>query len=322
MIAFTICSNNYLSKAQVLAASIREKSDAPIFLVLADEKNDAVDYDALGFDNVIIPEELPVFHLKDMKERYNVIEFNTALKPFAFTYFFESTNVDSVYYFDPDMRVYEPLETFEDFWRDEKIVLTPHILSPLPFDGKFPGENLFLNHGNYNLGFIGLRRSKVTQDFLHWWSERMKTHCIINLKEGFFVDQLWANLLPVFYKQAVKISDHPGWNMAYWNLHERVISKRNGRWYVNESAPLFFYHFSSFDPQLLHLSPGGEAARFRFADFAELELMYQEYKRELERFEPARFRPIPYFNGMYPIPPRHVSIPERVVRKLKFYLTR
>src|SRR5829696_5044385 len=123
MIAFTICSNNYLPKAQVLAASLKARSAVEVYLVLADNKSALVEYKNLGFDRVIFPEELPISNLLWMKENYNIIEFNTALKSFAFEFIFSETSCNSIYYFDPDIKVYQPLEAFEKYWSESNIVL-------------------------------------------------------------------------------------------------------------------------------------------------------------------------------------------------------
>ena len=50
----------------------------------------------------------------------------------------------------------------------------------------------------------------------------------------------------------MKILRDPGLNVAFWNLHERVISSHDGVWLVNEKAPLRFFHFSSFNSDNPH----------------------------------------------------------------------
>jgi hypothetical protein len=227
MSCFTICSNNYIGKALVLASSIKQLEETPVFLFLADEREETIDYNALAFDRVVFLEELEIPNLQWMKEHYSIVELNTAIKPFAFDYLFQHTPADLCYYFDPDMRVYQPISAFAPYWAGNPVLLTPHVLTPIPFDGQFPGENLFLNHGTFNLGFLGLQRSDQSDRLLSWWSERMREHCIINLTEGYFVDQIWFNLVPGFFGP-VTITHQPGWNMAYWNLHERILTKEKG----------------------------------------------------------------------------------------------
>ena len=72
----------------------------------------------------------------------------------------------------------------------------------------------------------------------------MIDQCYVDLKHGMFVDQKWLNLAPIFFKQ-VELLNHPGCNTAYWNLHERVVSKKGEKFFVNEQ-PLLFYHYSGY----------------------------------------------------------------------------
>lgn len=316
MIAFTICSNNYLAKARVLVESIKKKQDVEVYLFLADKKSPRINYLDLGFDNIILPEELNIPNLKWQLDNYNIIEFNTALKGPAFRYLFSTTKNNIIYYFDPDIKVYQPLELFNDFWSGNSILLTPHILEPIPFDGFFPDESLFLNHGIYNLGFLGLKRSDTTIKFLIWWNERLAKKCIIDLKEGFFTDQIWLNLAPTLFKD-VTIVDHPGFNAAYWNLHERFIEYNNGFAIVNHKHDLFFYHFSSFDSELEKLVPA-ENARYNFSNRSEMINLYTDYLSDIEKFNHIDYQSINYYNGIYPTPKpkKNTSLIKRIVKRL------
>jgi hypothetical protein len=313
MIAFTICANNYIYKAQVLADSIQRTSAIPVYLVLADERT-SMDYAALNFTAVIDPEELGIPNLQWMKENYDVVEFSTALKSFAFSYFFDKTSSDRIFFFDPDVKVYQPLQTLAAFWEEAAVLLTPHILTPLPFDDKFPGEDLFLNHGIYNLGFLGLKRGKVSDALLEWWNARMKEHCRISLAYGFFVDQLWFNLVPGLFGE-VAVIQQPGCNMAYWNVHERQMTCADGQYLVNQQ-PLVFYHFSGVDTSLTHICKT-PAYRHRFEEEPVLKTLYQDYLDHLNQFEPHQFQDISYFGGKYPIIPSPPSLFQRIVRKIK-----
>lgn len=315
-IVFTICSNNYLAKARVLLSSITSHDDTEVYLILADSANDTIKYDSFGFNKVIYPEELNIVNLQWMKEHYSVVEFNTALKSFAFEYIFNNTLAEIVYYFDPDIQVYQPIESLGQYWAGKSIVLTPHVLTPLPFDGQFPGENLFANHGTFNLGFLGLRRSEVTNQFLRWWSERLTTHCVIDLKEGYFVDQIWFNLVPIYFPADTAICFHPGWNMAFWNLHERKYNHAND-WHQVNNQPLFFYHFSSFDFNLTTLGPQGYPLRYSFSNYPEIFSLYKKYKDELELFDFLSYKSYIYFEGKYPLKVPSTPLVHRISRRVK-----
>lgn len=73
---------------------------------------------------------------------YNVLELATAVKPwFLRTLLDESGDVA---YFDPDIRVYAPLDDISTLARDHSIVLIPHTMDPIPRDGRVPSERTIL----------------------------------------------------------------------------------------------------------------------------------------------------------------------------------
>jgi hypothetical protein len=113
---------------------------------------------------------------------------------------------------------------------------------------------------------------------LKWWESKLRKDCIIDLTRGLFVDQLWANLIPAYFDK-VSIDKYPGYNMAHWNLHERVLSKTEAGYMVN-NQPLIFYHFSHYSPT----HPGEIAAfhtRFNFNSRPDLVSIYDTYKEGL-----------------------------------------
>lgn len=248
-IAFTICSNNYLSQAKVLSDSVYKysKETYDFIIVLCDVFSDKIDYS--DFHAAFIEaKNLGISNFKWMTKYYNIVELNTAIKPFAFKYLYKKYKPEYIHYLDPDTCIYQSLERIEDEMKpDYSILLTPHSFSPTPFDGGFPTDNLFLNTGIYNLGFLGTRQTGDTDDMLDWWCDFLSEHCLDKKYEGFFVDQLPMELTPLFFKN-VKISQNKGINVAYWNLHERLISfdEIDKKFYVNKDTPLIMYHFSSF----------------------------------------------------------------------------
>lgn len=67
----------------------------------------------------------------------------------------------------------------------------------------------------------------------------------MDIQNGMFVDQLYCNMVPLYY-EGVKIDKYPGYNISYWNLHERTLSYSNGKYFSN-GQPLVFYHFSGIN---------------------------------------------------------------------------
>ncbi len=81
---FTICSNNYVSMTRVFIASVRRHHpEATIYLCLADavlaEEGFYPDH-----CTVVPVESLPIPDMRSFLFRYDIMELNTAVKPFMF----------------------------------------------------------------------------------------------------------------------------------------------------------------------------------------------------------------------------------------------
>lgn len=279
--AFTICSNNYLAQATVLGKSLREKNPGiPFSIILTDRRSDKIAYDELkDFDLIHIEEIYPP--AAKLAEKYKIIEFSTAVKPLVFQYFFSKPGIDTVLYFDPDIRVYNRLDPVLEELGSCQVVLTPHILTPIPQDGFYPDDNAFLKYGIYNLGFLGVRRGKESSRMLDWWKQHTFSKGYINTQQGQFTDQLPMGLVPLFFKE-VKILAHPGLNMAPWNLHERFLENNNGEYRMQNGDKLVFYHFSDFKPtEPLTISKNGWYNRFTLEKREDLQTLYAEYYQDL-----------------------------------------
>lgn len=248
-IIFTICSNNYLAQAKTLGDSVKKHNpDYEFKIFLCDKKNDKIDYSFLKSYEIIEANQIGIEKFDEMISNYNIVEFNTSIKPFAFEYLFKAyTNSKYIMYFDPDTYVFSNLKVIEEELGDSSILLTPHIYTPIEFDGKTPTENTFTQNGIYNLGFLALKRSENTNKLLNWWMKRLEINCYNRPEEGIFVDQLPMNFAPIFFEN-VKISKNLGINMAPWNLHERNLTIKDNTFYVNDNFPLTLYHFSNYNP--------------------------------------------------------------------------
>ncbi|MDR2148972.1 MAG: hypothetical protein LBE91_21230 [Tannerella sp.] len=283
-IAFTICSNNYLAQAKVLIDSIIEHStDIKLYIGLCDEKSDKVDYSVFNCE-VIVAKEIGIENFDSLWKKYDIIELCTSIKASFFKYLMDKNpNADFIYYFDPDICTYQSLNVLNNEFEDNTdILLTPHIITPIPLDGKIPGENAFLNCGIYNLGFLGLRvLSPNSKKLLDWWEKRTLTMGFNKTQEGLFVDQIWINLVPLYFEK-VKITKKMGYNVAPWNLHERhnITKISDGNYIMPDNSKFVFYHFSSYKyklPNLLSVYYN----RYTFENIPQLVELYETYHNKL-----------------------------------------
>lgn len=278
-IAFTICSNNFLSYALSFANSLVEKNPGfQVVIGLADKRSASIDYAQFNPHRVISIDEIGISNLEWMTENYTIVELNTAVKPFYFEYLFKQFSPEYILFFDPDIFVYDKLESLTSRFAESDVLLTPHVINPIPKE-VYPWENHFLKHGIYNLGFIGLKNTENVKSLLVWWKARLAEHCLADFRQGLYVDQLWANFIPLFF-QKVEIVKEYGLNVAFWNLHERKLVKKGITFFVNDT-PLLFFHFSAYDPKSPDLLTKVNYSNYNYADNADLVHLIVRYKDTL-----------------------------------------
>lgn len=242
----TIIARNYLAQARVLMDSVAEHHPgAPLLVVLADEAKDGFQPEQERFQ-VMRSSELDLPDSQWFHFRYNTLELTTAVKPYAMRKALELLGVKSVVYLDADIRLFARLDPVTAALEEASIVLTPHLLRGVHADG-LTVERQLLRTGAYNLGFIAVRGDAVAASFLSWWCDRLAEHCLVDFAAGLFVDQKWVDLVPGLF-EGVRILREPGLNVAWWNLPERPLSLKDGS-YRAAGDPLYFLHFSGFDPQ-------------------------------------------------------------------------
>lgn len=244
-LVFTLCSNNYLAQAITLGNSLLSSNPDFIFKIgLIDKKESSINYTLIPFQ-IIEVESLKIEKWERMILRYNIQELNTAVKPFYFQHFMDfEINYKNIIYLDPDIKVYSSFFELLNELKNNDIVITPHFRSEIN-DDKLPSENDILNTGLYNLGFIAVRVSEISRKMISWWSKRLEDKAYNDVKYGMFTDQIWINFVPLFFEK-VKILNNPGYNVGYWNLHERKISIKEDIYFINDFYNLVFYHFSGF----------------------------------------------------------------------------
>jgi hypothetical protein len=277
-IVFTLCSNNYLAQAKTLGESVAKFLPEARFVIgLIDKIHPEIDYVFFKGAEILPYFELGFDEFDEMVERYNIVEFNTAVKPFYIDHFFKHTPDSIVYYIDPDIELFDSFHELERaFSEGYDFILTPHLVTPQKAMSKF--EKLILNVGIYNLGFLGIRNSENSRVFVNWWKERLRYNCKIDFAAGLFVDQIWVNYLPGFFNN-VFIVRNPGYNIGYWNFHERYLQQENGVYKVNEKFNLYFFHFSSYNP----LMPERlcKWLDYSFNERPDLLSIYQAYEKKL-----------------------------------------
>lgn len=307
MIIGTIATTNHLPRAMVMAKSVKEHMpDARVILCLLERERHSSLKAVAYFDSVVLAKELGFEHFDRYIFKYNRFQASCSLKAKLMQYLLQAyTNEVKFIYLDSDTRLYSPLRELNDILDTSSIVVTPHCLYPYIKDAvkrTFHNEHHttgwrelgILKTGLYNAGFFALKRTKNAEKFLEWWNYRLERYCYRDIKEGLFDDQRWLDLAPIFFEAHVLI--HPGYNVAFWNISERIFGiEESGRYTINGDS-LRFIHFSGVGGFLDEMisrnfpNPG---------DAQGIQSLLSGYCLELDQFQQSSYLRIPWSYGRF-----------------------
>lgn len=294
----TIVSLNYFSNALTLCDSIRKYHDNIDFNILVVDKDMEEICKSNESYTVYNVENIGIDNVEKLAFKYNVIEFNTAVKPFFMEYLYINKGYDSVMYIDPDMMLFNKIDELTNLLKDYSMILTPHICEDRYEEGTM-SELDFLKCGIYNLGFFATKRDDNTFKMLKWWKERLYDQCYMENNWGLAWDQKWMNFLPALFEGVFILKD-VGYNMAHWNMHERYISKVNDEFVVNKKYKLVIFHFSQYrisEPDLICNLPNvmvNNSITAKLADRPDLKELYNIYYDAMVNNKYKEFSKIKY----------------------------
>jgi len=125
---------------------------------------------------------------------------------------------------------------------DNAVLLISHLHKPF----SIYDEQAFLVHGFINSGFsVFNSKHKKIHEILNWLIDRVWHLGFCAPSYSFFVDQLWVSALPILFNSHVKVLYPYQFNIAYWNLNNRLITVKNKCWMIDDQ-PLIMFHFSGF----------------------------------------------------------------------------
>jgi hypothetical protein len=282
--AFTIVAKNYFAIALTLADSIRlNHPGIDFYILLADELEDITKFE--GENHILIQaNEINIPLYANLAFKYNVTEFCTAVKPFFFDHLFKTKGYENIIYFDPDIYVYNNLNSIYNSLIEYDFLITPHFITPeVNYTGN-ASQTLTLFAGIYNLGFIAVKNSYDGLLMIEWWKKRLYDLCYADKFEALHVDQKWIDFLPALFKN-VSISRYLGYNIAYWNIHERQFIRTTEGYNVtnriqpNEEHPLIFAHFSGLNP--LDVYKNKQCPTIIVEDYPDWALLIKDYAQKV-----------------------------------------
>lgn len=302
----TIASKNYLSLVRVFAKSMAQSNpNVPVYVLVVDRAEDKFDPAQEPYHAIFLEELENIPNRERMFFKYTPIELNTAAKPYFLEHLLQKFQIDKLCYFDPDIYVFSELDKIWQLLQNDSMVLTPHITSPYP-DDRHPTEIEINLAGVFNLGFIGISNTPATAHFLTWWQERLYDYCYMKPFQGMHVDQNWVNFAPTMYDDVFILRDL-GYNIAYWNLHERArqLSFENGKLFIDHN-PAVFFHFSGFNPKIPDMISVHQN-RFNMSDLPNVRPIYDFYRDQVLAADYVAIKQWPYAFGRFD---NGIKIPE------------
>ncbi|MBL6082586.1 hypothetical protein JMJ56_31980 [Belnapia sp. T18] len=246
---FTSFSFSYLTRAIMLARTLKAvHPDWQIWAMLVDEPPPNLDPDVAlaDFDSYIYAKDLGFPNFSSWIFKHDIVEACTAVKGQMMSHLLNS-DADKVFYFDPDIAIFHPLDSLVSKLNASSILLTPHQVDANSAEGVIrDNEITSLKYGIFNLGFVAVKNDTSGRKFANWWAKQLYIACYDEVENGIFTDQKWCDLVPALFDK-VKVERDPGCNVASWNLSTRRISFNDKGVALVNGSPLKFYHYTKIN---------------------------------------------------------------------------
>ncbi len=242
---FTIASLNYGAYVHTLMESVlKVHPEWDRHVLLVDRCADPAAVGGALFTSTLV-EDLPLPDKQAFLFRYDILELNTAVKPYMCAQL-RQQGYERIIYIDPDILLLDRLVDVEQLLdQGHTAVVTPHLTAPIT-DNLQPTELDIMRAGSFNLGFIAIGAGAAADAFIAWWQQKLEFGALSDMERGLFTDQKWVDMAPGMFGGFAILRD-PGYNVAYWNITQRPVTKENDVWMAGGSR-LRFFHFSGFDP--------------------------------------------------------------------------
>lgn len=158
--------------------------------------------------------------------------YTQTCKVFLPTYIFDKYNEKLLSYVDSDLYFWNNPEEIEKEIGDFSFMVAPREEEPPQVQGR------------YNGGFYACR--DTCEEFLRWWQNKTIEWCLWEKGEnGRFGEEGYLN---IFYDEpnkfsGIKISSHPGINLAYWNIKKHKLELKNNNIIIDKKFNLVCFHY-------------------------------------------------------------------------------
>ncbi len=243
----TYGDENYLPQIFSLLDSLRRHSTPfhlQILCLTPEALQKARSLKANDFDLVSMEEmersDPELFHAKSSRSR---IEYYFTCTPcWVRLALRRKAEAEWMTYLDADLFFYSSPDPIFKKLASKSVGITPH---------RFPRRLRHLEaNGKFNVGWVSFRRDFSGMACLEDWRTKCLEWCFDRVEVGRYGDQKYLDAWPKDFR-GVQILDHPGVNLATWNVDTVSLRIEEGGIRANKE-PLIFYHFSG----LKQLRPG------------------------------------------------------------------
>jgi hypothetical protein len=136
-------------------------------------------------------------------------------------------------YLDADMAFYSSPEPLYAAAAEGSVAIVEH---------RFTWEQSWRRkYGRFNVAWVGFRNDEDGRNCLEWWADRCAEWCYDQVSDGRFADQGYLDRFPQF--PGVVVLDHPGADVAPWNLRRHHLTRDVSGSVLVDGRPLVFFHF-------------------------------------------------------------------------------
>lgn len=109
---------------------------------------------------------------------------------------------------------------------------------------RFPARLAWLanRYGRFNVGFVAFSKTPAVEFCIARWLDQCREWCHDVPEGGRYADQAYLDAWPSSVP-GLKIINHPGANLAPWNLDRHCIQLDESGSVIVDGAPLIFFHF-------------------------------------------------------------------------------
>lgn len=245
----TYFDHRYLARGLALHASLAAVCDDFTLWVLplSDETEGFLDQAGLGSLQVVRMSSLESFdpELRASRANRSLVEFYFTCSPCLLRYLFaQHPDIMEVTYLDSDLYFFSSPEILFNEISGASVAISPHRFSP----------KAALSHakfGRYNVGWLTFRNDANGHACLDWWRDRCLEWCFDRVEADRYADQKYLDRFEALFG-GVHVIDHPGANLAPWNLARYAVECHDGKVVVDDRE-LVFFHFQGLRQLTEHM---------------------------------------------------------------------